>query len=119
MRTDDEELQCIALGHDVVEDCSVTYVQLREAGMSERVVNGIRCLTKIPGESYEEYKCKVKGNPDSVQVKLEDIRDKSDIRRLKGIRQKDKDRLLRHHEFWIELKAVGESVAPPDSNSTQ
>ena len=28
LKTDDEELQCIALGHDVIEDTSVTYRDL-------------------------------------------------------------------------------------------
>lgn len=69
----DEELRCIAICHDVVEDCDVTYTELREAGCSERVIEGIRCLTKNRGESYDEYKAKVKSSPDAIQVKNADL----------------------------------------------
>lgn len=106
LRTDDECLQCIALGHDVVEDCGVTYQQLSDIGMPMRVIDGIRCLTKIPGETYEEYKAKVMSNWDSMRVKMEDLRDNSDIRRLKGIGQKDIERMQRYHTFWLEIKNV-------------
>lgn len=106
LRTKDEFLQCIALGHDLVEDCGVTYQQLRDAGMPERVIHGIRCLTKIAGESYDEYKAKVKSNWDSILVKMEDLRDNSDIRRLKGITQKDFERTQRYHTFWLELRDI-------------
>jgi (p)ppGpp synthase/HD superfamily hydrolase len=48
LKTDDEELQCIGLGHDLVEDTDVTYQLLREMGFSERVITGIRAMTKVP-----------------------------------------------------------------------
>ena len=47
LKSDDEELMCMALGHDVIEDTAVTYQDLRSAGISERVIAGIRALTKI------------------------------------------------------------------------
>jgi guanosine-3',5'-bis(diphosphate) 3'-pyrophosphohydrolase len=99
----DEELQCIALGHDMVEDCGVTYSQLRELGFTNRIIEGIRCLTKVPGETYDEYKEKVKSNMDSVRVKLADLRHNTDIRRLKGVSQKDMARMERYFHFYMEL----------------
>src|ERR1039458_10090429 len=57
--TFDEEQQCIGVLHDVIEDGDVTYQQLRDAGMTDRIIEGVRCLTKIPGETYDEYKAKV------------------------------------------------------------
>ena len=44
LKSDDVELMCIALGHDLVEDTPMTYAELRESGMSERVIDGIRCV---------------------------------------------------------------------------
>ena len=41
LNTDDEELQCMAIGHDLVEDTRVTFAELHERGFSERVINGI------------------------------------------------------------------------------
>lgn len=104
LRTDDEELMCIALGHDLVEDCEVTYEELAVLGFTGRIIDGIRCLTKIPGETYEEYKAKVKSNIDSIYAKMEDLLHNSDLRRLKGVTQKDLDRMNRYMQFYSELK---------------
>lgn len=106
LKTDDEELQCIALGHDIVEDTGASYSELLAAGMSERVVDGIRALTKTTGEDYEEYKAKVKANPDAIKVKMQDLRHNSDIRRLKGVTEKDIKRIERYHKFYLELQEL-------------
>jgi (p)ppGpp synthase/HD superfamily hydrolase len=109
LKTDDEELQQIALGHDLIEDRkNITYKKLKEMGFSDRVIEGIRCLTKIPGESPEEYLAKVKSNKDSIRVKLCDLRHNSDIRRLKGTTPKDIARIEKYHAMYIELKDLVE-----------
>jgi (p)ppGpp synthase/HD superfamily hydrolase len=105
LKTDDEELQCIALGHDVVEDTDVTYQDLIEAGMSERVINGIRALTKLPGQTLEEYKAGVFASTDAMQVKLCDLRHNTDIRRLKGVSEKDIARMEKYNRFYLEICA--------------
>lgn len=104
LKTEDEELQCIALGHDLIEDTDVTYSELIGAGMSARVVEGIRALTKMRGESYLEYKQRVLQNRDAMLVKLCDLRHNTDIRRLKGITDKDVARIAKYHEFWVEIQ---------------
>jgi guanosine-3',5'-bis(diphosphate) 3'-pyrophosphohydrolase len=102
--TDDEELQCIALGHDIIEDTKVTYRDLRDSDMTERVIDGIRALTKVPGETYDEYKERVFQSADAMQVKKCDVRHNSDIRRLKGLTEKDVVRMVKYHQFYTELK---------------
>jgi (p)ppGpp synthase/HD superfamily hydrolase len=104
LKTDDEELQCIALLHDVVEDCGVTYQELREMGLSERVIAGIKGMTKLPGETYDDAMNRIKSNPDSIKVKLCDLRHNSDIRRLKGVTEKDIKRIEKYHKMFLELK---------------
>lgn len=104
LKTDDEELMCMALGHDVIEDTSVTYKDLREAGLSERVIEGIRALTKQPGQTYDEYKQGVFANKDAMRVKMADLRHNTDIRRLKGVSDKDLARLAKYHMFYLELQ---------------
>ena len=109
LRTNDFELMCIALGHDLIEDkCKygselITFQMLRDLGLSERVIEGIRCLTKLPGETLREYIEKVKSNIDAVLVKLADLRHNSDIRRLKGVTEKDIKRMIKYHELHMEL----------------
>ena len=104
LKTDDEELQCIALGHDVIEDTNVTYKDLREAGISERVIEGIDALTKRLGETYEDYKERVYVNRDAMKVKLCDLRHNTDIRRLKGVREKDLERMAKYQRFYLEIQ---------------
>lgn len=106
LRSQDEELQCIALGHDLVEDTDVTYLELDDMGFSARVIAGIRAMTKQKGESYNEYKDKVKANPDAVKVKMCDLQHNSDIRRLKGVTAKDIARVQKYMEFYQELKEL-------------
>lgn len=105
LKSDDDELQQIAVGHDLIEDRkNVTYKMLRDMGFSERVIEGIRCLTKMPGESEEEYLAKVLSNPDAIRVKLADLRHNSDIRRLKGVTAKDLARIEKYHKMYMILK---------------
>ncbi len=104
LKEDDEELRVIALGHDMIEDTDVTFADLRAAGMSERVILGIDALTKRRGETYDEYKARVFSNPDAMKVKLCDLRHNTDIRRLKGVTDKDVARIAKYHTFYVELR---------------
>jgi guanosine-3',5'-bis(diphosphate) 3'-pyrophosphohydrolase len=106
LKTDDEELQCIGLGHDLVEDTGVTYQLLRETGFTERIIEGIRAMTKVPGETNDEYMERIKANPDAIHVKLCDLRHNSDIRRLKGVTAKDVARIEKYHKMFMELKEL-------------
>ena len=103
LRTDDEELQCIAAGHDLIEDTSITFEYLLD-NFNTRIAYGILSLTKIEGESEDAYRLKVRSNPDAVLVKMEDLRHNSDIRRLKGLTDKDFERMKRYQSFYQELK---------------
>ena len=105
LKSDDEELMCMALGHDVIEDTNTTYKDLREAGMSERVIDGIRALTKQPGQTYDEYKAGVFASEDAMRVKMADLRHNTDIRRLKGVTEKDIARVAKYQVFYMEIKA--------------
>lgn len=116
--SDDEELLCIALGHDIIEDTDITYADLRADGMPDRVIEGIRALTKLPGETVDEYKIRVCANPDAVVVKMADLTHNSDIRRLKGVRQKDLDRMASYHRFYLELRQHREHAASTPEHAT-
>lgn len=111
IKSEDEELQCIALGHDVIEDTDVTYKDLKDAGMTDRIINGIRALTKVPGQTYDEYKEGVFANVDAMKVKLADLRHNTDVRRLKGVTEKDIARMEKYHRFYLEITFKLKEVA--------
>ena len=106
LHTEDEEMLAIAFLHDVAEDTDIKYYDLITAGASDRVIAGVRAMTKQPGQSYEEYKAQVKANPDAVKVKMADLTHNSDIRRIKDAGQKDFERTARYREFYRELGAL-------------
>jgi guanosine-3',5'-bis(diphosphate) 3'-pyrophosphohydrolase len=105
LKTTDEELQCMALLHDVVEDTKTTWKDLEEIGCTERVINAVKALTKQPGQTYDEYKECVFANEDAMRVKLCDLRHNTDIRRLKGVTQKDIERMAKYNQFFLEIQA--------------
>lgn len=105
LKSQDEELMCMALLHDVVEDTNTTYKDLRESGISERVIAALKCLTKQPGQTLDEYKETIFSNTDAMRVKMADLRHNSDIRRLKGVTEKDLARMAKYHQFYLEIKA--------------
>ena len=104
LHSEDEELMCIAVLHDVIEDTTVTYQELQNEGMSERVIDAIKLLTKQRGQTFDEYKIAIKSNFDSIRVKMADLRHNSDIRRLKGVTQKDIARIEKYAKFYTELE---------------
>lgn len=105
---DDEDLLVIALGHDLIEDTDIDYQYLLEH-FGARVADGIRVLSKpfcaFRAFDYDEYKLKVKSNYDAVRVKMQDLRHNSDLRRLKGVTDKDMARVVKYTRFYEELKA--------------
>ena len=104
LETQDDELRCIAIGHDLIEDTEVTVEELYMAGMTKRVVEGILALTKLPGEPYHKYQTKVLANMDAVRVKLCDIRHNlsSDRARLNPT-AKDLERIEKYKAFQALL----------------
>lgn len=105
LKSSDEELMCMALLHDVVEDTDITFVDLAAAGISERVISALRCLTKQRGQTLGEYKEAIFSNRDAMLVKMADLRHNSDIRRLKGVTEKDLARMEKYHRFYLEIQA--------------
>lgn len=81
-RVEGLEAQIIAVLHDVVEDTKVTLDDLRAAGFSETILDGVRCVTHGKKESYADYVVRCKAHPLGRQVKLADLEDNSRLARL-------------------------------------
>ena len=99
----DDELSAIAVGHDLIEDTMISGVDLQENGISVRVITGIMALTKTPGQPHQEYLLGVLKNFDACRVKLADLRHNTDIRRLKGIGEKDLKRIKKYHTMHMQI----------------
>lgn len=101
---DDVELKCIAVLHDVVEDTDTTYEELVKLGCTARIILGVKVLTRLPGQTEAEYQDRILRNPDAMKVKLCDLRHNMDLRRLKGITEKDMLRLQKYAALYHTIK---------------
>ncbi len=104
-RTADEKI-CGAL-HDVVEDSDITFDDLKREGFSERILNALRCLTKeTSDEDYDKFTERIKQNRLAVCVKLNDLTDNMDIRRMNSVTEKDIARLNKYLKAYRELSEL-------------
>lgn len=111
LHTDDEELKIIAIFHDYIEDIFKDNPErglmlLSEAGFSRRVVQAVNLLTHRKETPYDDYIKAISFNADATKVKLADLKDNSDITRLKGLTKKDFDRMEKYHRSYVYLSKI-------------
>jgi len=104
LRLDGEEAQIVGVLHDLVEDTGYTFADLRAMGYGEEVVQALDCLTRRSTENYEAFVARASANPLARRVKLADLEDNMDIRRLPAIDDKDLARLNRYIAAWQHIK---------------
>ncbi|MBF0628474.1 MAG: GTP pyrophosphokinase [Magnetococcales bacterium] len=106
MRLEQDEERMVAVLHDVVEDTAVTFAKLRKMGFSERVLEALDRLTHRPEERYEDYIERIAGHPLARRVKLFDLEDNMDMRRLSNpMSERDWARLQKYRHAWGKLRA--------------
>jgi (p)ppGpp synthase/HD superfamily hydrolase len=103
MQVKSEEAKMAAVLHDVVEDTAISLEDLRQKGFSEAVLTAVDCLSRREGESYEEFIERVETNPIAREVKIADLEDNMNIRRINEIKPKDLERIEKYHGFWRRL----------------
>jgi (p)ppGpp synthase/HD superfamily hydrolase len=96
MRCTSPDAKIVALLHDVVEDTPVTFEQLEGEGFSAVVLCALRLLTHAKEVPYEDYIQSLICNPIAVEVKVADLEDNMDIRRLQEIDDKATARLRKY-----------------------
>lgn len=101
MQTEAEMM--VAVLHDVVEDTRYTLDDLRQAGYPAEVVEAVDALSRRQGESYEAFIERIRLNPLAVRVKLADLEDNMDLRRLPDVGEPDLERLQRYRRAWKML----------------
>jgi len=118
LRSSNEDEQVAAVLHDVIEDCSgkainlpngtkeISYQMLVEEGISDRAIQILRLLTKVPGQTALEYQVGVLSDVGAMRVKREDLRTNSDLRRLKNrnITEKDIARVAKYMQFFAAIE---------------
>lgn len=101
----DVELEIAAVLHDIVEDTDITFDDLEERGYSPRIIKIIKHVTREDEISYDDEIARICNDQDSIKVKMADLEHNSSILRLKGIRQKDLERIQKYHKEYFILQA--------------
>lgn len=106
-RTLDEKI--VGVLHDVVEDCpQYDFDYLRIQGFPEYILFAIKCLTKFENsnETYDDFLKRTERSPLAVRVKLNDLRDNMDLRRVnRELTERDIKRFnkyLKAYRYLIE-----------------
>lgn len=103
------EEKIVGVLHDVVEDTDWTFERLEAEGFAPEVIAALRCVTKTSeNENYDDFIGRVKKNPLAAAVKINDLTDNMDIRRLPYLSDKDVKRLKKYLKAYKRL--TGEPV---------
>ncbi len=93
------DLRVTAILHDVLERGTLTEKDLRSAGIPARIVRAVRLLTHRDGTTYADYVIRLKPDPLARAVKIADLMDNADLRRVtfRGSKsRKDSHRVIRY-----------------------
>ena len=100
------EEKVVAILHDTIEDGGITPQDLLCDGFSHRIVEAVLSVTKREGEDYEAFVKRAAVNPIGRMVKLHDIEDNMDIRRLPELDMEALLRLLKYHKAYKYLMEI-------------
>ena len=104
-RLESENERIVGILHDVVEDTPITFAQLRQMGYSEEVIEGVDGVTRREKETYAQFIERSQQNRLSCRVKIADLEDNMDLRRLpRDLTERDYERLQRYTRAWRKLK---------------
>ncbi|OKH39756.1 GTP pyrophosphokinase [[Phormidium ambiguum] IAM M-71] len=92
--------------HDSIEDSELTLKDLKNAGFPHEVLEAIEAITKRPNEDYQIYLNRVMGNAVALRVKIADMLDNMDMKRISEPTEKDWKRLKKYQEILPKLQAA-------------
>lgn len=107
-KTEDEQI-CAVL-HDVIEDTSVTFEDLRSAGFKEEIIVAVTALTKCKNEVYDDFINRVLQNQLACHVKLADLSDNMNLSRIPNPSEEDYQRVEKYRRASDKILAVLEAL---------
>ena len=76
-------------------------------GFAPEIIDGLKSVTKIEGEAYEDFVKRAAANPIGRRVKLSDLTDNSDLSRIATPTAKDHERLARYQREIAYIQSLG------------
>ncbi|TDI46121.1 MAG: HD domain-containing protein [Acidobacteria bacterium] len=105
LQMDDDNERMAAVLHDVVEDTEVTLDDIREAGFPDAVIEAVDLLTHGENVPYEDYINRLRPNPVARKVKMADLVDNMDVRRLTVVDEKARKRAKKYKAVLESLRS--------------
>ena len=114
------EARMVAVLHDVVEDCAskgYTFAYISNEGFGERVVNGLRAVTKQADEEgshadesfedkFKRFVLRAAKDPIGREVKIADLEDNCDLTRITAPKRSDHRRIERYIRALAWIRAT-------------
>jgi (p)ppGpp synthase/HD superfamily hydrolase len=97
----------VAVLHDVVEDnVQWTLPRLEKEGFSHEIIEAVDALTRRKGELYPHYIERAAKNGLAREVKIRDLEDNINIRRIHNPTDEDRRRIIKYESALNKLKAM-------------
>ena len=98
----------VAVLHDVVEDCEGwSFDRLLGEGYAPEIIAGLKSVTKVEGEAYEDFVKRAAAHPIGRRVKMADLTDNSDLSRISAPTAKDHERIARYQKAIAYIQSLG------------
>ena len=95
----------VALLHDTLEDTDATEQDLRDLGCDDEIINAVIAITRRKDEQYYfDFIERVKQNDIAKLVKIKDLENNMDIKRLNKFGDYEQKRLKKYWYCWKYLK---------------
>lgn len=105
-RSKSPKAKIVGLLHDTIEDTYVTARMLKEMGFDDEIVDAVLALSRHADETYSEFIVRASQNEIAKEVKIADLEDNMDVRRLSDITEKDVIRIRKYLHSWRYLKGL-------------
>jgi (p)ppGpp synthase/HD superfamily hydrolase len=106
MRMESEAEMMAAVLHDVVEDTRFSLDDLRAKGFPDAVLKAVDSLTHRDGEPYEDFVRRAAADPIARKVKIADLDDNMDLKRIAHLTDRDLERVKKYHNARRILTAT-------------
>jgi len=116
---DSAKAKAVALLHDTMEDCGVTYEEIREA-LGEEIADAVKLLTHDPSQQslddwladYHAYVRGIKesGNQLAIEVKKADLTMNMDLSRIPYPTEYDEERIEKKYKPALEILDADEQT---------
>jgi (p)ppGpp synthase/HD superfamily hydrolase len=97
-----EQLQTVAILHDVVEDTMITVERIAEL-FGKRIAQAVYAITKRSGETYMQYLERVKADTLALAVKVHDIKHNTSPERLRHLDKSTREYLTAKYKRALDF----------------